>query len=641
MDKKEKDFKPHMMYDPKTGKGYMAKKYADHVKMDKMGYTHDKPEMNEKAPKIDDKKFAAHMNKNKKPKTMNSTQKSLAHIRQRADSIVKSKKSTASMRNSAGLRRLRDAKVEEGVIKKVANKLAKKVQKKTRDPNVVRRLAHRAATAAVNATEQDMSGMCCKNCGDMYGKPTKENKSCMYNAYDAKGKNWINAEKYHGEAVITPKMQKRALASPAAKAKPKSQVTLPKMPKLSIDKDKDKNKTNEAFDFKVNIDGFPEMFMSGNSPSEVKTHLRKLVKQPSMIQSVDRVTKADKKKHHRDKVRESLDEASKTVQSMMKIVDKKQAMKIDGVMVDMFTASAVTQIYNKVNDANKAKMDKMKATQLANVAMKLLKKESLGEGVNEDPCWDTHKQVGMKKKGNKMVPNCVPKNEDNVDELSLSRRDITKSGIGKTGVDKDKVKKDLEKLKLNLKKRNERQPLKAGGMKRMSTGDGMDTFKKKPPEKTNEEVNEKVEYVEYKFKNERDAKAAKKYFDGIQLMSFDVNDDNVRGGKLMVDSGSKDMTKYHKEVMKKFRPKVMTQESYAPDEGTPAARKKASKMTPGQEGVMDFLKNVGNTVMYGTQKSKPTQSQPRSRINTNRNSTSGNANSIASRINFGGKYGNK
>ena len=30
----------------------------------------------------------------------------------------------------------------------------------------------------------------------------------------------------------------------------------------------------------------------------------------------------------------------------------------------------------------------------------------------EDPCWDTHKQVGMKKKGGKMVPNCVPKNEE-------------------------------------------------------------------------------------------------------------------------------------------------------------------------------------------------------------------------------------
>ena len=34
--------------------------------------------------------------------------------------------------------------------------------------------------------------------------------------------------------------------------------------------------------------------------------------------------------------------------------------------------------------------------------------------INEDDgCWDTHKKVGMKKKGNRMVPNCVPKEEDN------------------------------------------------------------------------------------------------------------------------------------------------------------------------------------------------------------------------------------
>ena len=45
--KSEKDFKPHMMYDPKTGKGYEAKTYDDHVRMDKMGYTHDKPEVKE------------------------------------------------------------------------------------------------------------------------------------------------------------------------------------------------------------------------------------------------------------------------------------------------------------------------------------------------------------------------------------------------------------------------------------------------------------------------------------------------------------------------------------------------------------------------------------------------------------------
>ena len=29
-----------------------------------------------------------------------------------------------------------------------------------------------------------------------------------------------------------------------------------------------------------------------------------------------------------------------------------------------------------------------------------------------EACWSSHKQVGMKKKGDKMVPNCVPKNED-------------------------------------------------------------------------------------------------------------------------------------------------------------------------------------------------------------------------------------
>ena len=80
------------------------------------------------------------------------------------------------------------------------------------------------------------------------------------------------------------------------------------------------------------------------------------------------------------------------------------------------------------------------------------------------------------------------------------------------------------------------------------------------------ELDEKVEYVEYKFKNKNDAMAAKKMLDGIQLMSFDINDDNISGGELAVDANSKDMTKYHKEIMKKFRPKVVTQESL--DEGT-------------------------------------------------------------------------
>ena len=41
---------PHAMYDPKTGEKVMAKTPADHNKYDKMGYTHDKPKMDENNP---------------------------------------------------------------------------------------------------------------------------------------------------------------------------------------------------------------------------------------------------------------------------------------------------------------------------------------------------------------------------------------------------------------------------------------------------------------------------------------------------------------------------------------------------------------------------------------------------------------
>ena len=39
--------------------------------------------------------------------------------------------------------------------------------------------------------------------------------------------------------------------------------------------------------------------------------------------------------------------------------------------------------------------------------------KTLKDHINEEqgPCWDGYKQVGMKKKGNKMVPNCVPVGE--------------------------------------------------------------------------------------------------------------------------------------------------------------------------------------------------------------------------------------
>ena len=41
------EFKPHKMYDPKTGEAHDADTEADHLKYKKMGYTHEKPEVKE------------------------------------------------------------------------------------------------------------------------------------------------------------------------------------------------------------------------------------------------------------------------------------------------------------------------------------------------------------------------------------------------------------------------------------------------------------------------------------------------------------------------------------------------------------------------------------------------------------------
>jgi hypothetical protein len=77
-----------------------------------------------------------------------------------------------------------------------------------------------------------------------------------------------------------------------------------------------------------------------------------------------------------------------------------------------------------------------------------------------------------------------------------------------------------------------------------------------------ETIEEKVSYVEYKFKNRKDAEKAMNMLKSTNLMSFDINDDNLNGGELAVDAGNKDMTKYHKQVMQKFKPKIQMSENY-------------------------------------------------------------------------------
>jgi hypothetical protein len=68
---------------------------------------------------------------------------------------------------------------------------------------------------------------------------------------------------------------------------------------------------------------------------------------------------------------------------------------------------------------------------------------------DEDPCWDNYKQVGMKKKGGKKVPNCVPKEEMEIESyfnqlMGEWMDEVTANEFG------DRVEDELEKTKRKL-----------------------------------------------------------------------------------------------------------------------------------------------------------------------------------------------
>jgi len=80
---------------------------------------------------------------------------------------------------------------------------------------------------------------------------------------------------------------------------------------------------------------------------------------------------------------------------IQKIVDTKGAAKVGGVMLDMFTASMIAKVYDKVNDQNKKKMEKAKIEVLVKLAHKVMgmKEEYILEGRAMKP-----KQIAKKYK---------------------------------------------------------------------------------------------------------------------------------------------------------------------------------------------------------------------------------------------------
>ena len=113
---------------------------------------------------------------------------------------------------------------------------------------------------------------------------------------------------------------------------------------------------NEEFTFKVEVEGLPQMFMSGNSPGEVKSNLRKLIKQPSMLKSIDRVTKATLRKKRRAQMQmgEGIDETAKK-----KFIQdpKVKNLKIPNPRVKRPT----TDMYKGLNMSNENRRERLRA----------------------------------------------------------------------------------------------------------------------------------------------------------------------------------------------------------------------------------------------------------------------------------------
>jgi predicted kinase len=92
------------------------------------------------------------------------------------------------------------------------------------------------------------------------------------------------------------------------------------------------------------------------------------------------------------------------------------------------------------------KTAKTKPSKYTKYVDNLLNKE---EAIDEK-CWDSHKQVGMKKKGDKMVPNCVPKNEEAEERDSMTLPQIGKLRNVKKRVSKQRTKtKQFDKIKID------------------------------------------------------------------------------------------------------------------------------------------------------------------------------------------------
>lgn len=104
----------------------------------------------------------------------------------------------------------------------------------------------------------------------------------------------------------------------------------------------------EAVQYKVDVEGLPPTFMTGRSTAEIMAKLRKIVKQPSMIKSVERHTDAEVKKAFRNKAQgREMDEVVTYHGNPNKDDDARNAARRKGLAKRLATADK--KAYKKTN----------------------------------------------------------------------------------------------------------------------------------------------------------------------------------------------------------------------------------------------------------------------------------------------------
>lgn len=79
-----------------------------------------------------------------------------------------------------------------------------------------------------------------------------------------------------------------------------------------------------------------------------------------------------KNKRYNESVNEAV-EPQGNIKKVLDVAKNKQAKKIGGTLVDGTTANMMTQVWNKVNDTSKEKMNKMNTKQLINLILRMWK----------------------------------------------------------------------------------------------------------------------------------------------------------------------------------------------------------------------------------------------------------------------------